>query len=61
MSTGCEISEEGGTSAGQNSGCKIFGEGGTSAGQNSSPGGMSYAARRKGSACAREREPHDIL
>ena len=28
-------------------GCEIFGEGGTSAGQNSSPGGMSYVARRK--------------
>ena len=40
---GCEISDEGGTSAGRNSGCKISGEDGTSAGQNSSPGGMSYA------------------
>ena len=48
QNSGCEISGEGGTSAGQNSGCEMSGEGGTSAGQNSSPGGMSYVARRKG-------------
>ena len=34
--------------AGQNSGCEISGEGGSSAGQNSSPSGMSYVAHRKG-------------
>ena len=35
-------------SAGQDSGCETSGAGGTLAGQNSYPGGMSYAARRKG-------------
>ena len=33
--SGCEISEEEGTSTGQNSGCEISGEGGASAGWNS--------------------------
>ena len=55
QNSGREISGEGGTSVGQNSGCEISGVGGTSVGQNSSPGGMSYVARRKGgpSTCAR--------
>ena len=35
QNSGCEISEEGGTLVGHNSGCEISGEGGTSAGQNS--------------------------
>ena len=48
QNSGCEISGEGGTLAGQNSECEISGEGWTSAGHNSFPGGMSYAARRKG-------------
>ena len=57
--SGCEASGEGGTSAGQNSGCEISGEGGTSTGQNSSPGGMSYVARRKGDRlCVQGRESH---
>ena len=59
----CETSGEGGNVGGQNSGYETSGEGGTSARQNSFPGGMSYAAHRRGgpSACAREREPRCIF
>ena len=46
--SGCETSEESGMSARQDSGCETSEEGGMSAGQDSPPGGMSYAARRKG-------------
>ena len=46
---GCEISDQRIRTCltGQNSGCEISGEGETSVRQNSSPGGMSYATRRK--------------
>ena len=36
---------------GSRRGCEMSGEGGTSAGQNSSPSGMSYATRLKGDVC----------
>ena len=59
QNSGCEISGERGMSAGQNSGCETSGEGGMSVEHNSSPGGMRYAARRKGDRLrVRGRESH---